>query len=354
MAENTATKQATSPTNHKVFRHLRAAQSLPATESEFEPGQLEPRKLYRRRRYIRARINVLGRQYIKLRNDLLAAERPGWKKVCWQRDYALRGKEYLVVARQELLSPRPRIYLCSSLLYFAEGNLAWLYRPGILMRRCQTAMNRLEKLKRQGDDDAAWLLDNLQGTRDMLLGNPPGTPQMDLEHSRWLRSALADTIEYFSQQDHQILMNDDLQVARLRSLLWYVGAALSLLVLAAPYVTISLGKGIPGWPVVRFGEDWLTQAIAALWSAVGAVGGIFSGLVSTRDSGTTLDEYRASSAQTRFETTSWGRGVNDPIPAPKLAGSHRREGYQRRNLLAGRISSGILRALLSQAIARIT
>jgi len=137
MHESTVTEQPAPPTN--------------APESEFEPGQLPPEKLYRRRRYIRARINALTRRYNKLRSDLLVAEHPGWKNAGWQRDYALRSKEYLVAAKQQLLSRRPRIYLCSSLLYFVEGNLAWLYSPGILIRRCENAVNRLEQLEQQGD-----------------------------------------------------------------------------------------------------------------------------------------------------------------------------------------------------------
>src|SRR5215207_1969722 len=115
------------------------------------------------------------------------------------------------------------------------------------------------------------------------------------DDDRWLRGALGDTLEYLSQKDQLVLMTDDLQVTRLKSLLLYVGTAFVLLLLAVPYITISLGGGIEGWPVVEFGQAWLTQIVsAAAVSAVGAVGGIFSGLVSTRDSTTTLDEYRTS------------------------------------------------------------
>jgi hypothetical protein len=47
--------------------------------------------------------------------------------------------------------------------------------------------------------------------------------------------------------------------------------------------------------VVHFSQVWLTQVISALSvSAIGAVGGIFSGLVSTRDSSTTIEDYRTS------------------------------------------------------------
>jgi len=278
MVSSTAAEQTASSRHYKILRRRRADQYVSDHVSEFDPGQLQPGQLYRRRRYTRSRINMLARQYVKLRSDLLIAARPEWTD--WRRDYAIRGREYLAVARKELLENRPRIYVCSALLYLAEGNLAWLYPEMTLILRSQVAINRLEKL--DSADDAASLLRNLQDARQKT------DPQ-------WLRAALADALEYFSQQDQRMLMDDDLQVTRLRSLLWYVGTALVLLILAAPYVTISLGQGIAGWPVVRFGEVWITQVVSALAvSAVGAVGGIFSGLVSTRDSSTTLDEYRTS------------------------------------------------------------
>lgn len=197
-----------------------------------------------------------------------------------KRVYALRGKEYLELAQKELLDRRPRVYVCSGLLYLAEINLTWLYPPGMLWLRCQQALNRLEKLRDTGD--VTWLINDLRDARNR-------------KDDRWLRATLADAFEYFSQQDARLLMDDDLQVTRLRSLLWYVGIALILLVLAVPYITTALGQSIPGWPVVRLDQVWLTQVVSALAvSAVGAVGGIFSGLIATRDSSTTLDQYRSS------------------------------------------------------------
>jgi hypothetical protein len=277
MSSGISTAQ-TASTGRRRLRRRRHAQGSSVQQSEFDPGQLQPKQLHRRRRYTRSRINMLARQYVKLRSDLLIAA----LNVTDSRstEYARRGKEYLTVAREELESRKPRIYVCSSLLYLAESNLAWLYAPGMLQLRSEATLNRLEKL--HGADDVTWLLSNLKETRDK-------------EDTRWRRAALADALDYFSQQDQKLLLDDDLQVTRLRSLLWYVGTALVLLVIAVPYVTISLGQGIQGWPVVRFSQVWLTQEVSALAvSAVGAVGGIFSGLVSTRDSSTTLDEYRTS------------------------------------------------------------
>jgi hypothetical protein len=281
MYDSTATKQAASRPRWWFLGRSRDSEAVPSPESEFDPGQLPLDKLAWRRRYRRARTNMLARQYVKLRSDLLVTVRTDWTPTDVSRIRARRGTEYLTLARQEILNRRSPIYVCSSLLYLAEINLAWLYPVWMLRLRCSEAMNRLQKMS-QADDSATWLLDNLRAA-----GNG-SNPQL-------LQAALADAFEYFSQQDAKILMADDLQVTRLRSLLWYVGTAFVLLVLTVPYVTTSLGQSIPGWPVVHLTSLWLTQVVSALAvAAIGAVGGIFSGLISTRDSSTTLDEYRTS------------------------------------------------------------
>jgi hypothetical protein len=72
-------------------------------------------------------------------------------------------------------------------------------------------------------------------------------------------------------------------------------AAFVLLMVAVPYVTTRLGSTIEGWPVFQFEWRWATETVAAAAVAtLGAVGGIFSGLISTRDSRATLVEYRTS------------------------------------------------------------
>jgi hypothetical protein len=72
--------------------------------------------------------------------------------------------------------------------------------------------------------------------------------------------------------------------------------ALTLLFLVVPYAIIDLrASQIRGWPVATFANPLLTQWVsAAAVCAVGAVGGILSGLLATRDSTTTLLDYRAS------------------------------------------------------------
>lgn len=73
---------------------------------------------------------MLARQYIKLRSDLLVTVRPEWPQEDARRAYGRHGKEYLELAKKELLDRRPRIYVCSGLLYLAEINLTWLFPAG--------------------------------------------------------------------------------------------------------------------------------------------------------------------------------------------------------------------------------
>jgi hypothetical protein len=71
--------------------------------------------------------------------------------------------------------------------------------------------------------------------------------------------------------------------------------AFVLLMASVPYITTRLGSTIEGWPVFEFEWQWATETVAAAAVAtLGAVGGIFSGLITTRDSRATLVEYRTS------------------------------------------------------------
>lgn len=242
----------------------------------FDPGELEGK--YKRRRYARSRLYLLTCEYIKLRSDFRIATSSNWQDTDWHRKYATACQGYLENAKKGLESRRPRIFFCASMLDLAAGSLVWLYERETVELRSKAVTARLKDLPET--EDIKWLLSHLDQA-----GEDVGCKQ----------AALVDTLEYLSRQEQRLLMEDSLQVTRLRRLLLYVGAALALLIVAAPFVTIKLGQGIPGWPVIRIGQVWLTQGIYALAvAAFGAVGGIFSGLIKARDSNTTLDEYRTS------------------------------------------------------------
>lgn len=270
MPSNITAEQTICPLSRTPLSVLRA--------SDYDPGELNLSKLGNGRRYTRTRLYTLMHEYIKIRNDLLVAVSFISDTAESQR-YADSCRNYLAKAKESLESDNPRVYFCSSMLDLAASSLVWLYTEETVKFRYRAVMAQLEEL--QDADDAKRAFKQLKDVRKEDIGCQ--------------RAALADTLERFSRQERRLLLEDNLQVSRLHRLLWYMGTAFVLLVIVAPAVTINLSQGIPGWPVLRVGPAWLTQVIAAAAVGfVGAAGGLFSGLINTRDSSTTLGEYRTS------------------------------------------------------------
>ena len=251
----------------------------PQANSDLDPGPLVSTRLYRRRRYSSSTLSVLTRQYVKVRGDFIVAIGDPEDLDKERHKYARTCSEYLRAARGELEGRRTNFIVASSLLFLAEVTLVWLYPRGMLESRADGVQAQLERLQPR----VPWLERSVAQARQRK------------DDDRFLRTALEYALNFVQQHDQDSAIAEELQVTRLRSLILYITAALGLLLIAVPYVTITLGAGIDGWPVVQFGQDWLTQIVSAsAVSVIGAVGGIFSGLISVRDTSTTLIEYRTS------------------------------------------------------------
>jgi len=224
-------------------------------------------------------LSLLTRRYIKVRGDLLVCIGDGAELGSVERRYAERCCEYLHEARSHLQGRHANFFVCSNLLFLADVTLVWLLPYGNLALRCDAAKARLRCV----GPEAQWLIDALDTARSK-------------DDDRFLRSALEDALDYLQQFEQDDAIADDLQVTRLRMLLIYMTAALGLLLLVVPYAISDLRAAhIRGWPVASFANPLVTRwASAAAVCAVGAVGGILSGLLATRDSTTTLLDYRAS------------------------------------------------------------
>lgn len=261
--------------------------------SKYDPGKLSDNineHIGKQRRYKRSRLYTLKREYIEISNDLLVAERISDFTEA-QKPFAESCKGYLIEARLNLESREPDVYFCSSMLDLAASNLVWLYTDDTVEFRSNAVLKELRELKDVYDVKRP--LEGLEEAKD----------------ARSRQAVLADTLEYFSRQEQRLLLADNLQVSRLRKLLLYMGMALGCLIFAAlfavPFATTNAGQaaagqtaagqGITGWPVMHIGPVLVTQLIAVIAvGAVGAAGGVFSGFVKTRDSSTTLGEYRTS------------------------------------------------------------
>jgi hypothetical protein len=249
-------------------------------DAVLDPGPLNSRQgVLRRRQYSISTVSLLTRRYVKVRGDLLVCIGDGADLGSVERRYAQRCCEYLRGARSHLEGRNANFFVCSNLLFLADVTLVWLLPYGNLALRCDAAEARLRSVGR----DARWLVDALDTARSK-------------DDDRFLRSALEDALDYLQQFEQDDAIADDLQVTRLRMLLLYMAAALGLLFLVVPYAIRDLRAAqIRGWPVATFANPLVTQwASAAAVCVVGAVGGILSGLLATRDSTTTLLDYRAS------------------------------------------------------------
>jgi hypothetical protein len=252
-----------------------------ATEDSYlDPGPLNSKQgVLRRRQYSVSTLSLLTRRYVKVRGDLLVSIGDGTELDSVQRRYAQRCSEYLREAKKHLERRNDNFFACSNLLFLADVTLVWLYPYGNLGLRCDAVKARLRRV----GQEAQWLIDALDTARSR-------------EDDRFLRSAVEDALNYLQQSEQDDAIADDLQVTRLRMLILYMAAALALLFLAVPYAIIDLrATQIQGWPVATFANPLLTHWVsAAAVCVVGAVGGIMSGLLATRDSTTTLLDYRTS------------------------------------------------------------
>jgi hypothetical protein len=266
----------------------------PDPYKDLDPGPLTIVRVYRRGRYLSSQISILVARYVRIRGDLLSLFQPEEPKEkaadqcqseSWRtrKSYAKRCADYLSNARNQLESRRTNLAVCSNALSLAERQLVQLYPSETLQVRFeivrQLLLDRADKSNRVGRE--LQLLAKHQTSNDIAR-----------------RTRLQEGLITAYQVDEQELLEDDLQVTRLRRLLMYMSLSWGVLMLVMPYVTVGVlqNREIAGWPVYDFdGNEWLTQIVAALGiSVIGAVGGVISGMFGVRDARATLGDFRTS------------------------------------------------------------
>jgi hypothetical protein len=236
---------------------------------------------------------MLVARYTQVRGDLLVAagrlpergpdlphgidEKFQFAKVC---------ADLLRSARIELESRRPNLPVVANLLGLADRMLASLLAEQILRIRLQSVLAALYDLTPRPTAQITTI-------RKLALRLDRGE-EVDFEDQQ---TAYKDALTYIGMCDQRDLIEDDLQVSRLNTLLGMILLGWGLLMCAVPFISTDLVRDdIEIWPILHLGlgESWDLVAAAGGLSIVGAVGGIISGMLSVRDSRATLLEYRTS------------------------------------------------------------
>lgn len=199
---------------------------------------------------------------------------------------ANRVKDSLNNAANTLEAHKPRFAVAVNLLSMAERGLIWLYPPEIVRDKREITTQLLRDLPKP-PTAVINLLVEVHDTK-------PGADQLNR-----MRDALQQGTTYLQETAYSDLIEDDLQVSRLRKVRQYLFLGI-LLLLASVYLTATPNVDPAGdvvWPI--FDTDLLYPHLAVLLgalslAAVGAVGGIISGMLRVRDSKARLSQYRTS------------------------------------------------------------
>lgn len=265
------------------------ARNVAAAREDYDiPEPVDTQKVYSGPGYISTQLSILVARYANARGDLLvsAAALPLSDDPVLLA-YTARVVEYLTSAKVELESRAPNLPVVSNLLSLAERSIIWLYPHGILRDRCEAIKADLEELT----PVPRALLERLAAALESLAADHPD------KEARAGR-ALTDGLALLHELSETSLIEDNLQVRRLRKLHWYLGVSLAL-VLAVAAITVPSSEGAsvvsPAFAQsLGIGSEWLVLIGALALAAVGAVGGIVSGMLRVRDSRARLAEYRTS------------------------------------------------------------
>lgn len=266
-----------------------AAEALPEI-----PSSLGPPPTGSGDDYLQARLMLVRQEYAKvlgyLRRGKDAPHENALEMANWEE-----ANQCLTDAYGLLEGPKPDARAAAGAIWQASQLLVW-YRPSDEVR--SEASRLADQLEAAGlHSEAAGLLRDSSSLPD---GPSSGTWSQEAAiAAAWDYSrayvAVITAMGQLAQHQQEEWINDDLQVARLRHLLTYVGVGLAL-TLAATLITVNPSP-VAGWPVQvlsRFPSP-LSALMASLGvTVVGAAGGLFSGLLVTQGASATLVGYRTS------------------------------------------------------------
>lgn len=286
------------PQTVNVAQHLMQG-IVSASDTLAIPSAVNTQKVYSGSGYTTSQLSVLVARYANARGDLLVSA--GAQSLIDNSPfyrYAKRASEYLTSTKAELESENPNLPVVSNLLSLAERAIIWLYPSELLQDHCERVRAELQELSPPPET----LIERLT---DVLAVPTPVTTNQDAR----TRQVLTEGLAHLHQIAETSLIEDELQVRRLHKVRWYLILAVILVLLIAP-VTVQLqNDDATRTAVSNIVSPSFTQAIfnlglipdlllcfvgALVLAAMGAVGGIVSGMLGVRDSRARLSEYRTS------------------------------------------------------------
>jgi hypothetical protein len=303
--EGNGTKADSSPASAKPDRAA-ADDRRPA-----DPGRLDTRKVLAKGSYASSQVNLLVSKYARIRSDLKVVLQSNLSDEDYT--YAERVADYLRDTKEALegnhvegskhsesehpKGSHPNLPAAALLLAGADRGLVWLLSKNILRQRCKLTLDQLQKLNpRPGA-----FISNLEVEFDPK--EKGGASHSD----EALRNALADALNYINELDWQDVVQEELQARRLSILMRYLSLVLLLLVAAIPFITTAIrSPDMPEeriiwpvfWPSYASGNDLTASAFLVFaglgLAAIGAAGGVISGMLKVRDSRASLTSYRTS------------------------------------------------------------
>jgi hypothetical protein len=229
--------------------------------------------------YLQARLQLVRQEYARVRGILTLTQKNSRQSAEWQQ-----AAELLKEAGALLTARYPDARAAAATIAHADQSLVWCCDLLILRGRTRLLVDELESLG----------LSSKQLYQSAFL-QAVGSDGQPAENWQELAMNVDNSIGLVAVHQQQDWINADLQVARLRLLVTYVGAALFLL-LTASIIAVN-PHPVRGWPVQELSGFPAPLAALVACTAVtvlGAAGGLFSALLSTQDASTTLLGYRTS------------------------------------------------------------
>ncbi|MGZ0149007.1 hypothetical protein ACXJJ3_18175 [Kribbella sp. WER1] len=264
------------------------------SRDEIDPGVLDTKQIYAGNRYLVSQLSVLVGRYVHIRGDFMVSAAVLTRATPDPdvQSYIERVRDYLKAAKTELESDKePNLPVASQLLSLADRSLVWLYPREVVGLRCSQVAAQLETMRPRPHALIAGLTHELK---------TPSTGDDDLA----TRQILSDGLTHIHAAQENELIEDDLQVTRLRRSRWFLLAALVVVLAAVPFTTTvkraDTGPFQTIWPLIytRTGSQVTDSAFLVLGAlglaALGATGGVISGMFRVRDTRASLKDYRTS------------------------------------------------------------